>query len=388
MKVLYISNLFPDETEFSRGLFNARFVRHFSELCEIKVISPRPSFLFWKKYYPCPQDVSVSPEYQAVPYVPLWGTLFNHRLMYLFLIKKILKIKDKFKFDIILASWIFPDGCAACRIGRKLNVPVVVTALGTDIHQYAYFPLRKKIIFKELESAKAVVTVSRSLAKILEGRGFPVDKLCVIYYGVEQNIFHPADKSETRKMLGLSQDEKIILFVGNLLPVKDPLLTLDSFFVLEHKLGVQNSRLIFIGSGPLEKKLRNRAKLYNITDKIVFAGKKRVEETAKFMQAADVLCLTSHNEGVPNVVLEALSCGTPVVTTKVGGIPEVLSDDITSVMVDSRSPEIIARAILDILNTKYDRNVLSKYAGKYKWEQTALEYHELLKQVLNNIKHN
>lgn len=383
MKVLYISNLFPDEKEFSRGLFNARFVRHFSKLCRVKVISPRPSFILWKTYKPCSEDIPVSPEYLNVPYVPLWGTLFNHRLMHLFLNKKIRKIRDEFKFDIILASWIYPDGCAACRIGRELKIPVVVTALGTDIHQYAFFPIRKRIILKELASAKAVVTVSQSLAKILENSGFAKDKLRVIYYGVEQDVFRPAYKNEIRKILGLSLDEKIILFVGNLLPIKDPLLTLDAFFILTRNLSVQNARLIFIGGGPLERKLKYRTKLYGLADRVIFAGKKRVEETAKYMQAANVLCLTSHNEGVPNVVLESLSCGTPVVTTKVGGIPEVLSDNLPSIMVDSRSPEVIARAILNILNTEFDKGVLVKHAGKYSWEQAAREYFELLSRILS-----
>lgn len=382
MKVLYISNLFPDKAEFNRGLFNARFVRYFSKLCDIKVLSPRPGFLLWKKFSPCPEDHHVSPDYQVVPYIPLWGTLWNHRLMYLFLKRKISSIQNEFNFDVILASWIYPDGCAACRISRELKIPVAVTALGTDIHQYAFFPLRRKIILKELLSASAVITVSESLKKILIDSGFSEEKLRVIYYGVEQHIFKPADKMESRQALGLSPSEKIILFVGNFLPIKDPLLALDSFHFLTNKYGVKNARLILIGGGPLKKRLKLRAKFYALSDKIIFAGIKKPEETAKYMQASDALCLTSHNEGVPNVVLEALSCGTPVVTTKVGGIPEVLPENLPSIMVDSRSPEIIARALLNILNTEYDKNQLVAHAKKYSWEQAAKDYHELLTQIL------
>lgn len=383
MKVLYISNLFPDNVEFSRGLFNARFVRHFSKLCDVKVLSPRPSFLFWKSYTPCPEDANLSPIYQTVPYIPLWGTPWNHRLMFFCLKSKVRRIQAGFEFDIILASWLFPDGCAACRLGKTFNVPVAVTALGTDIHQYAFFPLRRKIILKELQNASAVITVSQSLAKILEDSGFDSKRLHVIYYGVDQHIFKPANKIKVRQSLGLPTNDKIVLFVGNFLPIKDPLLTLDSFYLLTRNNAVKNVLLILVGGGPLENKIKRRAKSYGISDRLVFVGKKRPEDTSKYMQAADVLCLTSHNEGVPNVVLEALSCGTPVVTTKVGGIPEVLPEFLPSIMVDSRSPETIANALIRIMDTKFDPNILVTHASKYSWDQTAREYHDLLLRILD-----
>ncbi len=378
MNVLYISNLFPDRTEFNRGLFNARLVRHLVQYCNIKVLSPRPGFLFWKTFTPCNEDIPAKPVYQVVPYVPICGSRWNHILMAIALKRAFKNIYSEFKFDIVLGSWIFPDCCAVARLSREFNIPFISTALGTDVHQYIKNPTRRSIIIKELTHCSAIITVSNSLARILQTAGFPENKIHTIYYGVEQNIFKPGDKSDARKKLNLPQTAPIILFVGNFLPIKGLLLTIESFNTLVKKYRLNNPLLILIGSGPLYKKLKQKALSLGIANNIIFAGTKTPQDIATYMQSADALCLTSINEGVPNVVLEALSTGLPVVTTRVGGIPEIITDDNLGKMITERSPELIADSIYQVINNPPDKNHLINHSRRYDWNKTAQEYINLL----------
>lgn len=386
MNLLYISNLFPDKKSFNWGIYNARFVRHISKLCNVRVISPRPGFLFNKKFFPCREDETVKPVYRVVPYVPVYGSRFNHILMRLFLKSAIKKIFNEFKFDIVIASWIFPDACAVSRIAERLNIPMVATALGTDIHQYINNPVRKKIILTELNNVAAIVTVSQSLAKLLIESGFEKKMVHPIYYGVEQDIFKPGDRAEARARLDLPQNATLVLFVGNFLPIKDPLLALDSFSKYVDNYKPQNPLMVFIGDGVLKSKLKSRAQYLGIEEKVIFAGRKRPEEITVYMQAADVLCLTSHNEGVPNVVLEALSTGLPVVTTAVGGIPEIIQNETLGKLVSERSPEKIADSIYNTIKNPPDKTLLVNYASKYDWNQTVREYFNLLTECIENYK--
>ncbi|MGB9603999.1 MAG: glycosyltransferase [Verrucomicrobiia bacterium] len=386
MNLLYISNLFPDKKDFNRGIYNARFTRHLSKYCNIRVISLRPGFLFIKQFQSCPQDQAVKPIYSVVPYVPIYGSRFNHILMRLFLKSAIKKLHNEFKFDVVLASWIFPDACAVSKIAEQLKIPLVATALGTDIHQYINNPVRRKIILTELKNAAAIVTVSQSLAKLLIESGFNNKKVHTIYYGVEQDLFKPGNKTDARVRLNLPQDSILILFVGNFLPIKDPLLALDSFskFVDEYK--PQNPLIAFIGDGVLKSKLESRAEDLGLKNNVIFAGRKRPEEITVYMQAADVLCLTSHNEGVPNVVLEALSTGLPVVATAVGGVPEIIQNSTLGKLVYERSPKKIAEAIYDTIKNPPDKTLLISYARQYDWDQTAREYFNLLTKCVEQYK--
>jgi len=386
MNVLYISNLFPDRQDFNRGLFNARLVRHLVQFCNIRVISPRPGFLFWKTFTPCNEDMSTNPVYPVVPYVPIWGSRWNHILMAITLKRAFKNIYSEFKFDIALGSWIFPDCCAVARLAQEFKIPFVSTALGTDVHQYINNPTRRNIMLKELTHCSAIITVSNSLAQILRTAGFPENKIHTIYYGVEQNIFKPGDKSDARKKLNLPQTAPIILFVGNFLPIKDPLLTIESFNTFIKKYKLSNSLLILIGSGALNKKLKQKSSALGIANNIIFAGKKSPQDIAIYMQSADALCLTSINEGVPNVVLEALSTGLPVVATRVGGIPEIISDDNLGKLVSGRSPELIADSIYQIINNPLDKNRMINHSRRYDWNNTAQEYINLLEKSVAGFR--
>lgn len=384
MRVLYISNLFPDSERFSHGIFNARLTRYLSRLCDVQVISPRPRLPFCRRAVlsACKEDLNTQPVYPPVFYIPIIGTPFNHWLMAVSLRKVISKtIKD---FDVVLGAWIYPDCCGVAILSRELRFPFVVTALGSDVHQYLKMPLRRKIIVKYLNSASAIISCSKNLAQLLAEAGLPTSKLYPIYYGVDQDVFKPGDKIAARNSLGFSLNESVILYVGNLLGIKNPLMLLEAFLLVKMSNPQKRFRLVYIGDGELKKKLEVKIREKNLTDSVVLAGRKKPGEVATYMQAADLLCLTSTNEGVPNVVLEALATGLPVVATRVGGVPEILDGLDGCRLVPAQDIQALATAIGEILSEPKDSAKLVEHSKKYAWETTAQEYYGVLQKAIKN----
>jgi glycosyltransferase involved in cell wall biosynthesis len=115
---------------------------------------------------------------------------------------------------------------------------------------------------------------------------------------------------------------------------------------------------------------------------VLVAGRMSPEMVAKFMQAADVLCVPSNDEGVPNVILEAFACGLPVVATQVGGIQEVHTADYLGRLVPPRDLEALAEALKAVLDTLPDRDRICAHARQYTWKRAADQYHALLSRAV------
>ncbi|MEI6149173.1 MAG: glycosyltransferase [bacterium] len=187
-----------------------------------------------------------------------------------------------------------------------------------------------------------------------------------------------------------------ILFVGNLVPVKGPDVMLRAFAAMDEKLSScqvpqllsespegslpsatqqpSNSatRLLIIGSGPMRAQLQRLAKDLNVADRVHFLGTRRHAEVALWMNLADVLCLTSRSEGMPNVVVEALASGLPVVATAVGACPELLGDEPAATVCPSGDTGMLCTALRDVLAMEIDRGRLAEQQAKRtSWRRQA-----------------
>jgi len=349
MKILIVTNLFPNAEEPTRGMYNLQLVKSLVSLAQLRVVAPVP-------WYPLrglttagqrERNIAASenidgldvyhPRYLMIPGIGrfLYGFFF-----YVSLLPLIFRINRSFRFDCIFAMWVYPDGFGSVLFGKTLGKPVFVKALGSDINVYASSISRRFLMRYALTRARKVFCVSVALKNRLTAIGVPESSLKVVMNGVDRNLFKPLDLHESRSKLGLPCREKIILFVGNLVTIKG----VEYLFEAVAKMK-ERCVLLVVGDGPLKPSLDALAGRLGLGGWIIFTGRKPHSELPLWFNACDVFCLPSLNEGCPNVVLEALACGRPVVATSVGGIPEIISDGPETKLVPPADPKSLADAL-------------------------------------------
>jgi glycosyltransferase involved in cell wall biosynthesis len=216
-----------------------------------------------------------------------------------------------------------------------------------------------------------VVSVSADLREKLVAAGVEGDRIEVLRNGVDRSIFRPADRSASRRELGLPDGGRIVLFAGNLKAGKGVELLIEAAGAAD----VEGLSLHIVGDGPLESELRNLAR----GAEVFFHGRQPLERVAAWMNAADLFCLPSYDEGMPNVILEALSCAIPVVATDTGGIPEVVEP--SSGMLFARGDAAgLARTLEEALSRDWDRGAIDPPAGS--WDENAAKLLSILSSAI------
>lgn len=380
MKLLFVSNLFPDTTEPYRGLDNVTLLHQLADRWEIRVLAIRPT-LRPRSWHPREVDTKFAPQYIGTPYIPKIGGRWNHRIMACVLRDQVRKLREQFAFDVVLCSWIFPDSCAIAELARELDFPFVAIAQGSDVHQYLQMPARRNIITRLLPRASAVITRSGELARLLAEAGLPGERLHPIYNGVDLDLFRPGDKTAVRRELGLPIDAPMILSVGNFYAIKNPLIPPTALTQMRLDRFKVPPILVMVGGGDLEPDVRRFAEGSSLRDRVILPGRTNAQGVAQYMRAADVLSLTSANEGVPNVILEAFASGLPVVASKVGGIPEVHPGDEFGRLVSPIESQHFATAFEETLLSPPSAERLRDHGLQFSWPRAADAYHELLCQA-------
>jgi teichuronic acid biosynthesis glycosyltransferase TuaC len=376
MRLLFISNLFPDSRELYRGLDNVTILHGLADRgWSIRVLALRPSLpIFRRKSVPRAGDIRLSPRFVPVRYVPLYGSRVNHILYSRALRGELSRLRGE--FDVALTSWIYPDSCAVSRIA---DFPFVSIAQGSDVHQYLRDRVRRRVITSHMPKAAGIITRSADLGHQLAAAGIDSAKIHPVYNGIDLCNFRPpepGEKAALRKEFGIPENVPLVLFVGNFLPIKNPLIVVEGHRTL--RANVPQAWLALIGGGPMEKEMRSR-----IRQNVKFVGRQASAEVARWMRAADCLILPSVNEGVPNVILEAFASGLPVVASQVGGIPEVLNKNYGRLI--QASEQNLANAVLEVLAEKIDPDKLATHGRSFTWEKTTLRYDEILRAASGTI---
>jgi glycosyltransferase involved in cell wall biosynthesis len=300
--------------------------------------------------------------------------------MFLSVVRSVQKIRRDFDFDIIDSHYIYPDGFAAVLLGRLLGKPVVVSARGSDINLFTRFSLIRKLLRFTLLRADHVIAVSAALREVIARLGIPRGKMSVIPNGVDGGKFKRVSKQEARRILGLPANRPMLLSVGGLTEVKGFDRLLEAFkVVFDDSRGIK-PRLTIIGEGSWWKRLDTMASEMGLSSHVHFVGAVRHEQLYLWYNAADVFCLTSKREGWPNVILESLVCGLPVVAAAVGGVPEILvNEDIG--LLTPREPAIIASRIKQAIQKQWDPDTISRYAAGFSWNAAAARVRNVFDSV-------
>jgi len=280
------------------------------------------------------------------------------------------KLQRKNQFAAIDAHYVYPDGFAAILLGRRLRLPVVISARGTDMNLFPRFKLIRPMIRWTLRRVAGGIGVCTPLREAMVEMGLPLKHSTVIGNGIDLERFQPIERGEARRLLGLPAAATVLLAVGALIPRKGFHLLIPTFArIVKEK---PNSYLYIIGEGNQRAELETLSKKLGVSDRVCLVGVQPNEELNKWYSSADVSCLVSSREGWPNVLLESLACGTPVVATTVWGVPEVITSPKLGVLVE-QNLESITQGLNSALGQQWDRRALIEHARSRTWDVVAKE---------------
>lgn len=376
IRTLLFSTLYPSSVRPNHGIFVETRLRHLlaSGEVETRVVAPVPWFPFkhprfglYARHAAVPEHEKLNgidvihPRYLVLPKVGMNLAPASLARAGLNAARKL--IADGHDFDLIDAHYFYPDGVAATMIGKALNKPVVITARGTDINLIPQYEKPRQMILQAAGDCAAIITVSSALKDAIVSLGVTADKITVLRNGVDLELFHPEDRVAARAKFGVSRF--VLASVGNLIPEKGHQLMIEALRDLP------DAELLIAGGGAEEARLKALAASLGVASRMKLVGVLPQAELRSLYSAADVLVLASAREGWPNVLLEAMACGTPVIASAVGGVTEIVSSPEVGVLLDERSVSAIVRGVARLCEALPARSATRAYAEQYDWKPTT-----------------
>lgn len=398
MNVLVFTSLFPNSEQPNLGIFVKHRIAALarSPHLSLRVVAPVPYFprswpasivpRRWQRMAQIKErelieGLSVDhPRYLVTPKI---GMMLYGRWMAGGAARVVQRLHAEQPCDLIDAHYVYPDGYAAVKLGRALKLPVVVTARGTDINLFSQMPLIRPLVRAALDGAAGIIAVSGALKQRMVELGVPAEKVVVVRNGVDRAIFYPHDRAEARRALGLDANAPVIITVSSLTANKGIDQLIDAFASVSRQQVSGATRMYVIGEGPERAALEARIARHGLQGRVILPGAHPQPELAMWYSAADLFCLASHREGCPNVVIEALACGTPVVATDVGGIRELITSPAYGRLVSSTTAiaDSLATQIREALNTRWNRMEIATHGGARSWQDVAAEVEALWRSV-------
>ncbi|TZG25140.1 glycosyltransferase [Sphingomonas montanisoli] len=379
LKVLTLSTLFPDATRPTFGVFVERQTVGLAarDNVEVKVVAPiglPPAPLQGESHkalaaLPLRENWKglevYRPRFTALPIV---GGAINPWMMRRAIAPLLTEIRRDFAFDVIDAEFFYPDGPAAVALGQRFGVPVSIKARGADI---SYWGRRRGCGGQVLAAGRAaagMLAVSGALRDEMIALGMPEDRIRVHHTGVDQRAFRPMDRAAAKAALGVSGP--FVVTIGHLIPRKSQSLTIAAM------AQVPDATCWVVGQGPDEAKLRGEIAALGLQDRVHLIGPKPHEALPGILAAADVMALPSASEGLANVWVEALACGTPIVVGDIGGADEVVDRPAAGRIV-ARETGAVAAAIRALIADPPAQTDVAEAARRFTWERNGevLEAH-------------
>jgi glycosyltransferase involved in cell wall biosynthesis len=381
MRVLTFTSLFPNSARPQFGVFVYQRMAHFAKRAGncVHVVAPVPYFPAWlpdkqRQYWsqiPSQEQINnITVYHPRYPLLPGVSMAVHGLLMFLGSYSLVRRLRGAMDFDCIDAHYVYPDGCAAVLLGKAFNLPVIVTARGSDINLFPAFRSIRPQILWTLQRAMGVIGVSAALKDAMIALGISQEEIEVIGNGVDLARFEPIDSKEAKNRLGIPLDARAIVSVGGLTPVKGFEFLIAALAAILPRY--PRARLYIVGEGNARSKLESLIQELGLQEQVFLVGSKPNDELKFWYSAADLSCLVSAREGWPNVVQESLACGTPVVATRIGGIPEIITSQELGVFV-AQNRESIATGLEFALNKQWERSAIVSHARRRTWDDVAIE---------------
>jgi teichuronic acid biosynthesis glycosyltransferase TuaC len=401
IRVLVLSHMYPRVDNPTAGIFIHQQVRYLERAgCSVVVVAPIPyvpAFLPRKEqfegYRKTPQQAEIDgvrvlyPRYLRPPGAPFHAP--SSYTMYWGIRRAVGRFIPEFRPQILHAHTATPDGYVGLLLKQRYGLPLVVSLRGSDVNIYPHrdrwtFRLASRVI----ERADKVTAVSYALRSAAERIARPQQDIAVVYTGCDLDAFafNEAARASVRAMLGIASESLVLIFIGYLRRTKGLLELVDAFRLLYQ--GYPDLHLLIVGAGDDCEPVVARMAEVGVGDRVHFAGARPHHEIPAWLSAADVLILPSWHEGLPNVVVEAMACERPVVATRVGGIPEVVVDGESGILVERNDAVALANAIASLANDPARRVAMGAMGRRivergFTWEKNAEQTIQIYREVLD-----
>lgn len=392
-KLLIFSSLFPTKHFPLSGIFIKERMFRVGKQLPIVVVSPKPWFpfqfliRFFKKEYRPPSaafelvdGVNVfRPRFVSIPGYFRSFDGFSMALASFFLVRRLCR---KQGFNAIDAHFAYPDGYAAVQLGKWLGIPVTITLRGTEVSQ-SKTSLKKKLLYA-VKNANKVFAVADFLKKAVNSAGADRHDILVVGNGVDTHKFYPLEKQDARMQLGIEEGRSVIITVGGLVERKGFHRVLE---VLPELITRQPHLLYLIvggasAEGDWSAYLRRIVAEHKLDHHVRFLGSVDPDRLRLPLSASDVFVLPTRNEGWANVLLEAMACGLPVVTTNIGGNAEVITSDELGILVEFGDSKALLNAIIAALKKNWNTPLILEYAKANNWDTRIVELTKQFKELV------
>lgn len=284
---------------------------------------------------------------------------------------------QRFNADLVLGYWLYPEGAGALAAARALGLPCVLGARGSDIHVRS--GLNRWLTRRVVKGCDRLLTVSRAMreAAIAEYGADPQRTRAVIN-GFDTSVFHPREQAALRAELGLDPQAKLILYVGRFVEAKG----MRELFAAFEALHLEDPRrqLVLVGDGVMRAELDALIEARGLRQAVHLPGAFEPEGVARWIGACDLLTLPSWSEGYPNVVVEAIACGRPVVATTVGGTGEIVDAE-SGLLVPPKDAAALEAALREALTRDWDHAGMAARLRR-SWDDVAVDTLGVCRELL------
>jgi glycosyltransferase involved in cell wall biosynthesis len=381
MRVLSLSTLFPSPAQPGFGGFVARQMAAVALRGDVDLVMVNPLGLppwpvaaqgRYRALAACPATSTLGPltvHHPRFTLLPLVGGDSNPRRIARAVLPLVRRLHAEAPFDIVNAQFFFPDGPAAMLVAQALGLPLTIKARGSDIHYWSSRPGALAQIRTAGSAAAGLLAVSAALKADMAALGLPDDRITVHYTGLDHARFTVTPRATARAMvaatLGLPDDgAPLLVCPGALITIKGQALAIAAL------AGLPGAHLALAGKGPDEAALRAQTASLGLGERVHFLGQVGHDLLPQLLGAADAMVLPSEREGLANVWIEALACGTPLVIPAVGGAAEVVTSPAAGRLAP-REPEAIAAAVRELIASPPAQSETAAMAARFSWENNA-----------------